>query len=95
MGCVDRDGAVDIAKRRVLGRFAGLRRTPPTVVVRVGDDWLVGFVKASAGDDRLRVEVRWAYVDCKGEAFEKLPQEALARIGRLLEALPGLLEREL
>ncbi|MGC8583901.1 MAG: hypothetical protein ACP5I3_04690 [Thermoproteus sp.] len=93
MPCVSDEEAVRAARKRALGLFSSLRR-PEAIAVKFGDDWLVGFVSAKHKDDETTLEVKWAYVDCKGVALERIPPDAEAALRALLEDLPGIIKRE-
>ncbi|MFN3804012.1 MAG: hypothetical protein ACK4SY_03050 [Pyrobaculum sp.] len=93
--CVDEVTAEKIAKRKALGRLSSLRRSVTAFRVKIGDDWLFGFVKTRLREDRLDVSIKFSYIDCKGVALERLPEEALAKIRELEKNLANLAEREL
>ncbi len=91
---MNEEEAVKAARKRALG-FLGSLRKPNTIVVKVGEDWLIGFLSGKHKDDETSVEIRWAYVDCKGVALEKIPQDVENILLGLLEDLPAVLKREL
>ncbi|MFN7105158.1 MAG: hypothetical protein ACK4M3_01000 [Pyrobaculum sp.] len=93
--CIDEVTAEKIAKRKALGRLSSLRRSVATFRVKIGEDWLFGFVKTRLKDDRLDVSIKFSYIDCKGVALEKLPEEALTKIRALEKNLANLVELEL
>ncbi|MCU7786644.1 hypothetical protein ODS41_01700 [Pyrobaculum sp. 3827-6] len=96
MSCVDEQTAEKIAKRKALGRLGGLRRGVRIIRLRVGEDWLFGFLKMKFREEGFQVAVKFAYVDCKGAAFEKIPPAVEEKVRRYLEdGLAALLEREL
>jgi disulfide oxidoreductase YuzD len=93
--CVDEQTAEKIARRKALGRLGALRKSVEMFKVRVGDDWLFGFVKTKFRDEGFQVVVKLAYVDCKGAAFEKMPPEVAEKIKRYVEEnFAALLGRE-
>jgi disulfide oxidoreductase YuzD len=93
--CVDEQTAEKIARRKALGRLGALRKSVEMFKVRIGDDWLFGFVKTKFGDEGFQVVVKLAYVDCKGAAFEKMPPEVAEKIKRYVkENFSALLGRE-
>jgi len=95
MSCVDEQTAEKIAKRKALGRLGTLRRAVNTFKVRIGDDWLFGFVKTKFGEEGFQVAVKLAYVDCKGVALEKIPPEIADRVKKYVEEnMAALFERE-
>jgi len=96
MQCVDEQTAEKAARRKALGRLGSLRRSIARFKIRVGDDWLFGFVKTRFKEGEFAVFVKLAYVDCKGVAFEKLPQEIWEKVKGYVEgSMAALLEREL
>lgn len=96
MACVGAEEAEKIAKKKALGRLGSLRRAVQKFVVKVGDDWLFGFVKVKFREGGFQVAVKWSYVDCKGVAFEKVPPEVEEKVKKYVEeSLAALLQREL
>jgi len=96
MSCVDEQTAEKVAKRKALGRLGALRRSVASFRLRVGDDWLFGFVKTKFGDEGFHVAVRLSYVDCKGVALEKIPPEIAEKVRKYVEEnVAALLGREL
>jgi hypothetical protein len=96
MSCVDEQTAEKVAKRKALGRLGALRRSVASFRLRVGDDWLFGFVKTKFGDEGFHVAVRLSYVDCKGIALEKIPPEIAEKVRKYVEEnVAALLGREL
>jgi hypothetical protein len=95
MSCVDVQTAEKIAKKKALGRLGALRRSIASFKVRIGEDWLFGFVKTKFRDDGFQVAVKLTYVDCKGIALEKMPPDIAEKIrGYVEENVATLLERE-
>ena len=96
MSCVDEHTAEEVAKRKALGRLGALRRSVASFRLRVGDDWLFGFVKTKFGDGGFHVAVKLSYVDCKGIALEKIPPEIAEKVRKYVEEnVAALLGREL
>jgi hypothetical protein len=96
MSCVDEQTAEKVAKRKALGRLGALRRSVASFRLRVGDDWLFGFVKTKFGDEGFHVAVKLSYVDCKGVALEKIPPEIAEKVRKYVEEnVAALLGREL
>jgi hypothetical protein len=97
MSCVDEQTAEKVAKRKALGRLGALRRSVASFRLRMGDDWLFGFVKTKFGDEGFHVAVKLSYVDCKGIALEKTPPPEIAEKVRkyVEENVAALLGREL
>jgi hypothetical protein len=96
MSCVDEQTAEKVAKRKALGRLGALKRSVASFRVRVGDDWLFGFVKTKLGDEGFHVAVKLSYVDCKGIALEKIPPEIAEKVRKYVEEnMAALLGREL
>ncbi|MEM4651984.1 MAG: hypothetical protein QW086_09185 [Pyrobaculum sp.] len=96
MSCVDEQTAEKVAKRKALGRLGALRRSVASFRLRVGDDWLFGFVKTKFGDEGFHVAVKLSYVDCKGIALEKIPPEIAEKVRKYVEEnVAALLGREL
>ncbi|MFZ8810144.1 MAG: hypothetical protein ACO2PN_18820 [Pyrobaculum sp.] len=96
MSCVDEQTAEKVAKRKALGRLGALRRSVASFRLRVGDDWLFGFVKTKFGDEGFQVAVKLSYVDCKGVALEKIPPEIAEKVRKYVEEnAAALLGREL
>lgn len=96
MSCVDEQTAEKVAKRKALGRLGALKRSVASFRVRVGDDWLFGFVKTKFGDEGFHVAVKLSYVDCKGIALEKIPPEIAEKVRKYVEEnMAALLGREL
>ncbi|AKT34567.1 hypothetical protein PYWP30_00932 [Pyrobaculum sp. WP30] len=96
MSCVDEQTAEKVAKRKALGRLGALKRSVASFRVRVGDDWLFGFVKTKFGDEGFHVAVKLSYVDCKGIALEKIPPEIAEKVRKYVEEnVAALLGREL
>jgi hypothetical protein len=96
MSCVDEQTAEKIARRKALGRLGGLRRGVRVIRLRVGEDWLFGFLKVKFREGGFQAAVKFAYVDCKGAAFEKIPPSIEEKVKRYLEdSLAAVLEREL
>ncbi|MEM1597382.1 MAG: hypothetical protein QXI07_02615 [Pyrobaculum sp.] len=96
MACVDAETAEKVARKKALGRLGSLRRSVQRFSVRVGDDWLFGFVKAKFREGGFQVAVKLSYVDCKGVALEKIPPEVEEKVRKYVEeSLAALLEREL
>jgi hypothetical protein len=93
MTCVGDEEAIKAARKRALGFFGSLRR-PEAIAVKFGDDWLIGFVSAGYKDDEMSLEVKWAYVDCKGVALERVPPDAEAALRALVDDLPSIIKRE-
>jgi hypothetical protein len=81
MSCVDEQTAEKVAKRKALGRLGALRGSVASFRLRVGDDWLFGFVKTKFGDEGFHVAVKLSYVDCKGVALERIPPRSPKRSG--------------
>ncbi|MEL9990183.1 MAG: hypothetical protein QXP98_02500 [Thermoproteus sp.] len=94
MPCVNDEDAIKAAKKAALGLFGSLRR-PDAVAIRLGEDWLVGFISRRHKGDETSIEVKWAYVDCKGVALERMPDDVNAVLEGLLEDLPQILKKEL
>lgn len=94
MACVGEEEAVKAAKKKALGLLSSMR-SKEAVVVKVGEDWLVGFISAKHKGDETSIEIKWAYVDCKGVALERVPQDLEGALRGLLEDLPAILKREL
>jgi hypothetical protein len=96
MSCVDEQTAEKLAKRKALGRLGALKRSVASFRLRVGDDWLFGFVKTKFGDEGFHVAVKLSYVDCKGIALEKIPPEIAEKVRKYVEEnVAALLGREL
>jgi hypothetical protein len=96
MSCVDEQTAEKVAKRKALGRLGALKRSVASFRLRVGDDWLFGFVKTKFGDEGFHVAVKLSYVDCKGVALEKIPPEIAEKVRKYVEEnVAALLGREL
>lgn len=96
MSCVDEQTAEKVAKRKALGRLGALKRSVASFRLRVGDDWLFGFVKTKLGDEGFHVAVKLSYVDCKGVALEKIPPEIAEKVRKYVEEnVAALLGREL
>jgi hypothetical protein len=96
MSCVDEQTAEKVAKRKALGRLGVLRRSVASFRLRVGDDWLFGFVKTKFGNEGFQVAVKLSYVDCKGVALEKIPPEIAEKVRKYVEEnAAALLGREL
>jgi hypothetical protein len=96
MSCVDEQTAEKVAKRKALGRLGALRRSVASFRLRVGDDWLFGFVKTKFGDEGFHVAVKLSYVDCKGVALERIPPEIAEKVRKYVEEnVAALLGREL
>ncbi|MDT7873992.1 MAG: hypothetical protein GU356_01770 [Pyrobaculum sp.] len=96
MSCVDEQTAEKVAKRKALGRLGALKRSVASFRLRVGDDWLFGFVKTKFGDEGFHVAVKLSYVDCKGIALEKIPPEIAEKVRKYVEEnVAALLGREL
>jgi hypothetical protein len=96
MSCVDEQTAEKVAKGKALGRLGALRRSVASFRLRVGDDWLFGFVKTKFGDKGFHVAVKLSYVDCKGVALEKTPPEIAEKVRKYVEEnVAALLGREL
>jgi hypothetical protein len=96
MSCVDEQTAEKVAKRKALGRLGALKRSVALFRLRVGDDWLFGFVKTKFGDEGFHVAVKLSYVDCKGIALEKIPPEIAEKVRKYVEEnVAALLGREL
>jgi hypothetical protein len=96
MSCVDEQTAEKVAKRKALGRLGALRRSVASFRLRVGDDWLFGFVKTKFGDEGFHVAVKLSYVDCRGVALEKIPPEIAEKARKYVEEnAAALLGREL
>jgi hypothetical protein len=96
MSCVDEQTAEKVAKRKALGRLGALRRSVASFRLRVGDDWLFGFVKTKFGDEGFHVAVKLSYVDCKGIALERIPPEIAEKVRKYVEEnVAALLGREL
>ncbi len=93
MPCVGEEEAVKAAKKKALGLLSF--RSKEAVVVKVGEDWLVGFVSAKHKDDETSIQVKWAYVDCKGVALDRIPQDVESALRGLLDDIPAVLKREL
>ncbi len=93
--CVDEATAEKVAKRKALGRLGALRKSIPTFRVKIGDDWLFGFVKTKYRWGNLVVAVKFTYVDCKGVALEKIPPEVEEKVGELARNIAVLFGREL
>jgi len=95
MSCVDVQTAEKIAKKKALGKLGALRRSIASFKVRIGDDWLFGFVKTKFGEGGFQVAVKLSYVDCKGIALEKIPPDVAEKIRKYVEEnVNALLERE-
>lgn len=96
MSCVDEITAEKVARRKALGRLGSLRRSIQIFRVRIGNDWLFGFVKTKFKEEGFSISVKWSYVDCKGVALEKTPPEIERKIREYVEEnIASLLQREL
>lgn len=96
MSCVDETKAEKIAKRKALGRLSSLRRSIKSFKIKIGDDWLFGFVKTNVKNDKFSIFVKLVYIDCRGEALEKLPQTLVEKITQYVEeGSAATLQREL
>lgn len=96
VSCIDEQIAEKVAKRKALGRLGGLRRGVKIIRLRIGEDWLFGFLKMKFREEGFQVAVKFAYVDCKGATFEKVPPAVERKVRQYLEdGLAALLEREL
>ncbi|RFA93491.1 hypothetical protein [Pyrobaculum aerophilum] len=96
MSCVDESTAEKIARKKALGRLGILRRSIMVFKVRVGEDWLFGYVKTKFKEEGFQIAVKLAYVDCKGIALEKIPTQIIESIREYIERhVAMLLEREL
>lgn len=94
MTCVSDEEAIKAARKAALGLLGSLRRQD-MVTVRLGEDWLVGFISKKHKGDETSLEIKWAYVDCKGVALERMPGDIDALLQGLLEDIPQILKREL
>jgi len=95
MSCVDVQTAEKIARKKALGRLGALRRSITSFRVRLGDDWLFGFVKTKFRDDGFQIAVKLTYVDCRGVALEKVPPDVAEKVRKYVEEnVAMLLERE-
>ncbi|ACB39779.1 hypothetical protein [Pyrobaculum neutrophilum] len=96
MACVDVETAEKVARRKALGALASLRRSIKVFKVRVGDDWLFGFVKTRFKGEGFQIAVKLVYVDCRGSPLERLPSDLEEKVRRYVEeGVASLLEREL
>ena len=95
MSCVDVQTAEKIARKKALGRLGALRRSITSFRVRLGDDWLFGFVRTKFRDDGFQIAVKLTYVDCRGVALEKVPPDVAEKVRKYVEEnVAMLLERE-
>lgn len=94
MPCVSEEEAVKAARKAALGAFAALKR-PEVIVVRFGDDWLIGLLSVKHKGSETSIEAKWAYVDCKGVALHELPDDAVRALQSLAGALADIFKREL
>lgn len=96
MTCIDEQTAEKVAKRKALGKLGVLRRSVKVFRIRVGDDWIFGFVKHKFREGGFQIAVKLVYIDCKGSALEKIPLDLEEKIRRYIEeGTAALLEREL
>lgn len=94
MPCVNEEEAIKAAKKEAFGVLSSLRR-PDTVAVRIGEDWLVGFVSAKHQGDVTKAEIKWVYVDCKGVALNTIPSDVNDVLGQISDSLHEIIKREL
>ena len=96
MSCVDELTAERAARKDALGRIGSLRKSIPFFKIRIGDDWLFGFIKTKFNHDSFQISVKLSYIDCKGVALEKIPPEIEQKLKKyIVENIASLLEREL